>query len=152
VAPMGPELIQKAGREVLETTAGANVVRSGTCAPPDGHFAGVMATVSLSGDRGGTLVIFCDRALAAGVTNAMLGMDGDDPGDETIVDAMGELANQVGGTLKRALGADGSDMMLSVPVVAASASISHHVKATATPTCVEIELPEGVVRICLWPG
>ena len=145
-----PELIQKAAREVLETTAGANVVRGGSCAPPDRQFAGVMATISLSGERGGTLVIFCDRNLAGSVTNAMLGMNGGDPGDETIVDAIGELANQIGGTLKRGLGADGSEMMLSVPVVAASACISHHIKATTTPVCVEVELPEGAVRICLW--
>ena len=149
---MSPELIEQAAREVLQTTAGTPVLGASRGRRPQGHFDGVMATISLSGSRGGTLILYCDRPLANRVTSAILRLDDEEPGDETVIDAMGEIANQVGGTLKRKLGASGAEMMLSVPVVAAAAPITHSVKSTHDPVCIDVHLETGSLCLCLWPA
>jgi CheY-specific phosphatase CheX len=148
---MSPDVIGTAAREVLETTAGAVVLGVSPGREP-GDVMGLIATISLSGPGGGTLVIFCDRTLAIRLASSMLGLDGaQDPGDETLIDALGELANQVGGTLKRRL-PQGGDMMLSVPVVAAASPVRHHVKSVATPICADVLIEGGQVTACLWPA
>jgi CheY-specific phosphatase CheX len=146
-------MVEVAAREVLETTAGAQILAAATAEEPQGGFDGVIATISLCGTKGGTLVIYCPRDVAAGMTKAILGMEGEEPADDTIIDAMGEIANQVGGTLKRKMGASGSEIMLSVPVVVSASPISHHVKSTAKAVCVEMTLNSGMVGtvyVCLW--
>ena len=95
-------------------------------------------------------VLYCHRPLATGVAASMLGVDRDAPDDETVRDALGELANQIGGTIKRKLGASGQEIKLSVPVVVAGAPLSHCVKSDTEPVCVELEMQEGHLCVCLW--
>jgi CheY-specific phosphatase CheX len=148
---MSPEMIGQSAREVLEITAGAQILGVAPGAEP-GDVDGLIATITLGGPKGGTLVLFFERDLAARLASAMLGLEEIAASDdETLVDAMGEIANQVGGTLKRKL-AGGGDMMLSVPVVAAACPVRHHVKSVAKPLCAEIILEGGRVAACLWPA
>jgi CheY-specific phosphatase CheX len=148
---MSPEMIGESAREVLETTAGAQVLGVGTGTEP-GDVHGLIATITLGGPNGGTLVLFIERGLAIRFASTMLGLEADAASDEeTLIDAMGEIANQVGGTLKRKL-SGGGDMMLSVPVVAAASPVRHHVKSVAPPLCAEIILEGGRIAACLWPA
>src|SRR5262249_56055922 len=55
------QIIEEAAREVLETTAAVKVLGAAHRGQPDGSFTGLMATISLSGTCGGTLVIYCRR-------------------------------------------------------------------------------------------
>jgi CheY-specific phosphatase CheX len=148
---MSHSIVEQAAREVLETTA-ATKVRRANRRLPDGTFSGFIATLSLSGTRGGTLVVYCRRELAAAMAAGMLGPGGDAAPEETLQDALGELVNQIGGTIKRKLAASGAEMMLSVPVVVAGGPLSHVVKSKAPPLAVDLELEGGNCCVCLWPA
>jgi CheY-specific phosphatase CheX len=146
------QIVEDAAREVLTTTAGAVVTESHHPIVPDKQFNGFVATISLVGNRGGTLIIYCHRPLAVGITRAMLGMEDEEPDDDTVRDALGEVVNQIGGTIKRKLGASGGEMTLSVPVVIAGAPLSHCVRSSADPISVELIIGEGRLAVCLWPA
>lgn len=61
----------------------------------------VRAEVTLSGDWAGRVLLACDPATAASLARTMLGArDGDPVPDEDVRDAVGELANVVGGNVK----------------------------------------------------
>jgi CheY-specific phosphatase CheX len=81
----------------------------------------------------------------------MLG-GGPEPDRETVHDAMGEVVNQIGGTIKRSIGADGSELLLSPPVVVSGSPLAHCVKSTNSPLSVEVDLDGGSFFVCLWPS
>lgn len=61
----------------------------------------VRAEVALSGDWAGRVRLACDAATAASLARTMLGArDGDPVPDADVRDAVGELANVVGGNVK----------------------------------------------------
>jgi chemotaxis protein CheX len=69
-----------------------------------GFSAGVQAQIALHGDWNGRLVLTCDRDVAAQIASAMLGT----PAEEElpavdVCDAVGEVLNVVGGSVKGAL-------------------------------------------------
>jgi chemotaxis protein CheX len=66
---------------------------------------GLQAQIELRGDWNGRLVLTCDREVAAQIAGAMLGADADEALPEADVhDAVGEVLNVVGGSVKGALG------------------------------------------------
>ena len=73
------------------------------------------------------------------------------PADDTIRDAMGEVVNQIGGVIKRAVAAGVSEMLLSPPVVVSGSPLTHRVRSSATPICVDLDLDGGSLGIRLWP-
>jgi chemotaxis protein CheX len=76
---------------------------------------GVQAQIELHGDWNGRIVLTCDREVASQITSAMLGTDADEVlTDEDVHDAVGEVLNVVGGSVKGALG---GSMSLGLPGV-----------------------------------
>jgi CheY-specific phosphatase CheX len=146
------EIVEESAREVVTTTVGAEVVKTARAGVPDSTFSGFVATLAFVGAQGGTLVLYCHRPLAVGMAAGMLGMNGEEPDDETVRDALGELVNQIGGTIKRKMGAQGGSLMLSVPVVIAGAPLSHCVKSSAKPVSIELQIDDGSMAVCLWPA
>ncbi|MCW5892474.1 MAG: chemotaxis protein CheX [bacterium] len=146
------QIVEDAAREVFTTTAGAVVTEAHHPIVPDKQFNGFVATISLVGSRGGTLVVYCHRPIAVGMARTMLGMEDEEPDEDTVRDALGELVNQIGGTIKRKLGASGSEITLSVPLVVAGAPLSHCVKSSAEPISLELIIGEGRIAVCLWPA
>jgi hypothetical protein len=66
---------------------------------------GLQAQIELRGDWNGRLVLTCDRDVAHQIAGAMLGADADETLLEVDVhDAVGEVLNVVGGSVKGALG------------------------------------------------
>ena len=65
---------------------------------------------------------------------------------------MGEMVNQIGGTIKRYVGADGNEMMLSPPVVVSGSPLSHSVHSSQKPLNVDLDLGPGTFGVCLWPA
>jgi len=66
--------------------------------------SGVQAQIELRGDWNGRLVLTCDRDVAAQIAGAMLGMGPDEELPQPDVhDAVGEVLNVVGGSVKGAL-------------------------------------------------
>ncbi|MCA9640883.1 MAG: chemotaxis protein CheX [Polyangiaceae bacterium] len=60
----------------------------------------VSASVSISGAWHGTVLINCSTDLASSVACSMFELEREDLDDELISDAIGELANMIGGALK----------------------------------------------------
>ncbi|HJV34064.1 chemotaxis protein CheX [Geomonas sp.] len=72
--------------------------------------------VGLAGSHSGLLAIHCPKSLALKVTSNMLGMEVTDI-DEDVNDAMGEIANMIGGDVKHIFSPKGADINLSIPTV-----------------------------------
>jgi CheY-specific phosphatase CheX len=144
------ENLQKAVREVLETTVGIEVLGGKVAKVPETNFSGVVVTLTLTGSRGGTLVIYASQPVASAVTATMMGMDGETPDFDVIQDALGEVVNQIAGTIKRSLGATGSEMLLSVPIVVAGNPLAQVVKSSLEPACVGVETAAGTFCVGMW--
>ncbi len=81
---------------------------------------GLQAHIEIRGGWNGRLVLTCDSDVAAQIAGALLGMGPDEVVDELDVhDAVGEVLNVVGGSVKGAI--EGA-MTLGLPGVRASAS------------------------------
>lgn len=76
----------------------------------------VTSMVGLAGSHSGILAIHCPKKLALLVTSNMLGMEVTEV-DEDVNDAMGEIANMVGGDVKHIFSPKGADINLSIPTV-----------------------------------
>lgn len=76
----------------------------------------VTGMVGLAGTYTGILSIHCPRAFALRITSNMLGMEVDEVGED-VNDALGEIANMLGGYVKQILSKGGLDINLSIPTV-----------------------------------
>lgn len=146
------DVVERAARVVLETNAAAKIVGVKQSHEADGTFSELIGTLSLVGKLGGTLVVYCQWQQAVRLAAAMLGEDGTEPEAETVRDAMGEMVNQIGGTIKRYVGADGNEIMLSPPVVVSGSPLSHCVRSSQKPLNVDLDLGQGRFGVCLWPA
>jgi len=70
--------------------------------------------IGLAGSRRGRLAIHLPNDVAMSVTGSFLGMDVDEV-NEDVLDAVGELANMLGGNIKNVLAENGWDVELSLP-------------------------------------
>lgn len=148
--PLTHRTVEDAARLVVETSAGLRVLGASHHGRDEASNAEVVATLSLLGARSGTLVVSGSWGQARAIANGMLGPSERAYDEDTIRDAMGELANQVAGTIKRAVAAPGTDILLSPPVVVSGSPLAHGVRATSLPVCVDLEVEGGSIRICLW--
>ena len=81
------------------------------------HFhCSITGMVGLAGKYSGMLSIHCPRQFALQITSNMLGMPVEDVGDD-VNDALGEIANMLGGSVKQILSKGGLDISLSIPTV-----------------------------------
>lgn len=76
----------------------------------------VTGMVGLAGTYTGILSIHCPKAFALRITSNMLGMDVSEVGED-VNDALGEIANMLGGYVKQILSKGGLDINLSIPTV-----------------------------------
>ncbi len=83
----------------------------------------VISLVSFTGDYSGVVAFFGSTSMAIKITSEMLGMEIAEM-DQDVKDAMGELTNMIGGTLKNKVSETFGAMHLSVPIVIAGANMS----------------------------
>jgi chemotaxis protein CheX len=83
-------------------------------APPTAPSRDVCASVSVTGAWRGHIVVSCSMPAARNVAGALLGADVDDVTPEDVTDALGELANIIGGNVKSVMPEPSA---LSLPVV-----------------------------------
>jgi chemotaxis protein CheX len=76
----------------------------------------ISGMVGFAGIYSGALSIHCPFSLARKITSGMLGMECDEI-DDDVNDALGEIANMLGGGIKHALSTSGLDVKLSTPTV-----------------------------------
>jgi chemotaxis protein CheX len=74
----------------------------------------ITGMVGLAGTHKGVLAVHFPKQVALDVTSSFLGMDVEDF-NEDVQDAIGEIANMLGGNLKTILSDRGKDIHLSLP-------------------------------------
>lgn len=74
----------------------------------------ITGMIGLAGTHKGVLAIHIPNAVAMAITSSFLGMDVDAINDD-VRDAVGELANMLGGNVKTILSQNGRDIELSLP-------------------------------------
>jgi chemotaxis protein CheX len=78
----------------------------------------ITGMVGFAGTYSGVISIHCPVALALQMTSNMLGMECEEV-NEDLNDAIGEIANMLGGNVKQVLSKGGLDVKLSIPTVIA---------------------------------
>jgi chemotaxis protein CheX len=84
--------------------------------PVDHFHDSISGMVGFAGSYSGALSIHCPLSLARKITSNMLGMECDEI-DDDVNDALGEIANMLGGGVKHMLSTSGLDVKLSTPTV-----------------------------------
>jgi chemotaxis protein CheX len=74
----------------------------------------ITGMIGLAGTHKGVLAIHIPNPVAIAITSSFLGMDVDEINDD-VRDAVGELANMLGGNVKTILSQNGRDIVLSLP-------------------------------------
>jgi chemotaxis protein CheX len=74
----------------------------------------ISGIIGLAGTHKGVLAIHIPQKVAMAITSTFLGMDVAEV-NEDVEDAVGELANMLGGNVKSILSANGRDIELSLP-------------------------------------
>ena len=78
----------------------------------------ITGMVGFAGTYSGVISIHCPIALALKITSNMLGVECEEA-NEDLNDAIGEIANMLGGNVKQVLSKGGLDVKLSIPTVIA---------------------------------
>ncbi|MEI6206281.1 MAG: chemotaxis protein CheX [Desulfuromonadales bacterium] len=76
----------------------------------------ITGMVGFAGTYSGVISIHCPVSLALIITSSMLGLECDEVNDD-LNDAIGEIANMLGGSVKQVLSKGGLDVKLSIPTV-----------------------------------
>lgn len=101
--------------QIVDDITGAFLAAPSVAVPVDAeHLGEVVATVELSGAFSGTVVCSASRAFAVLCATRMLDLDGDAVDDDAVADAIGEVVNMIGGSVKALLP---EPSRLSLPVV-----------------------------------
>ena len=106
-------------RQVCESVLGTGAEHVAGAAVP--VRADVTACIQITGAWHGVVVLSCGRAVADAVTAAMFGAYEGAAPQEDVIDAMGELANMIGGNIKGVLPGPSH---LSLPTVAGGADVA----------------------------
>lgn len=117
----------------------------GTLGPAPGKpVVEVTAFVQITGAYEGTITIACSDSVARHAAGAMFGLEAADVADSELADAMGELANVLGGRVKPLL--DGS-AKLSLPAVVRGHDFAVTVPGSTVVTEVSFGWDDESVRI-----
>lgn len=106
-----------ATREVFSTMVMMDVVDDFPLKEPVSRFkCSITGMVGFAGIYSGVISIHCPVDLALKITSNMLGIECDEV-NEDLNDAIGEIANMLGGSVKQVLSKGGLDVKLSIPTV-----------------------------------
>jgi len=106
-----------ATRDIFSTMIMMELRNESPLAETIDHFHdSISGMVGFAGIYSGALSIHCPLSLARKITSSMLGMECDEI-DDDINDALGEIANMLGGSIKHMLSTSGLDVKLSTPTV-----------------------------------
>ena len=115
-----PELLSLLASDVSEifsTMVGMDVPLCETLSAADSRFKGcVSAMICLSGSYNGVVTLHATAQAALDITSQMLGMEVETV-DADVIDALGEIANMIGGSFKHHFVNDGHEVRLTPPTV-----------------------------------
>lgn len=104
----------------------------------------VMAAVQISGAFTGAVICSSTRAFAVFCATQMLAVEPDKVDDEALTDAIGEIANMIGGSVKALLPEPSA---LSLPLVSLGGDQRASVPGAATVTSVDVHCAGERLRI-----
>jgi chemotaxis protein CheX len=106
-----------ATQEVFSTMVMMDVADEFPLKEPVSRFkCSITGMVGFAGTYSGVISIHCPVELALKITSNMLGIECDEV-NEDLNDAVGEIANMLGGSVKQVLSKGGLDIKLSIPTV-----------------------------------
>jgi len=106
-----------ATQEVFSTMIMMDIVDQFPMKEPVSRFkCSITGMVGFAGSYSGVISIHCPVELALKITSNMLGVECDEV-NEDLNDAIGEIANMLGGSVKQVLSKGGLDVKLSIPTV-----------------------------------
>jgi chemotaxis protein CheX len=115
-----PELLSLLGSDVSEifaTMVGVDLTPCATLDAADDRFKGcVSAMILLSGSYNGVVTFHATPVAGMEITSQMLGMEVESV-DADVLDALGEIANMIGGSFKHHFVNDGHEVRLTPPTV-----------------------------------
>jgi chemotaxis protein CheX len=97
------EVVTRVVENVFQTMLGMQVQPVALPWPPKPHGELITASISLTGSWKGAVLVECGQHEAFRFTTQMIGIDLPTEFNDDVRDAIGELANMVGGNLKSAL-------------------------------------------------
>jgi chemotaxis protein CheX len=111
-----------------------------------GYDGRLIAWVSISGDWSGHLMVVCSDAAARTIATDMFQLEGVEVSTAEVADALGEIANMVGGSVKGMVGAEAA---LSLPqvVLDAAALVSPEAQRLVT---VQANWKNELLEFSLW--
>ncbi|MDR0466439.1 MAG: chemotaxis protein CheX [Deltaproteobacteria bacterium] len=111
----------------------------------------ITATMNVSGDRQGTIVVSFARASATDLVNGMLG-DAVENLEQDMQDAVGEITNMITGQARAAIAEAGISLQASTPTVVADADLKIAYKSKAPIVVIPFTTRVGstfAVEFCL---
>lgn len=106
----------------------------------------ITGMVGLAGTRKGVLAVHFPKQVALDVTSSFLGMDVEDI-NEDVQDAIGEIANMLGGNLKTILSDRGKDIHLSLPSTIFGDEYSFSSQAEVDQLILSFQAPAGTFYV-----
>lgn len=107
--------ITDATKEIFETMIMLDISAGDPLAENVNSFkCSVSGVIGLAGTCKGMIAIHTPDAVAKAITGSFLGMEVEEV-DDDVTDAIGELANMLGGSIKMVLDSAGKDVTLSIP-------------------------------------
>ena len=111
------QLLANDVKEIFSTMVGMDTPLCATLSAADSRFKGcVSAMICLSGSYNGVVTFHATTQAAMDITAAMLGMEVETV-DADVLDALGEIANMIGGSFKHHFVNDGHEVRLTPPTV-----------------------------------
>lgn len=106
----------------------------------------ITGMVGLAGTHKGVLAVHFPKEVALAVTSSFLGMEVEEINDD-VQDAIGEIANMLGGNLKTILSDRGKDIMLSLPSTISGDEYAFSMQADGDRVILPFQSPVGVFYI-----
>jgi chemotaxis protein CheX len=138
---LSPDDVAQIVDDIAQAFLGSPATRS---TDGDGHKSDVVAAVHISGAFQGSVICSTSAAFAVYAASRMLAVEPAHVDDEALVDALGEVANMVGGSVKALLPEPST---LSLPLVAVGGSRLVTVPGAGTVTTVDLHCADQPLRV-----
>jgi len=102
----------------------------------------ISGVIGLAGTHKGVLAIHLPHRVAIAITSSFLGMDVEEMNSD-VEDAIGELANMLGGNVKSILSEKGRDINLSMPTTISGQHYDYQPNKDAERTLIQFECETG---------
>ncbi|WP_028585467.1 chemotaxis protein CheX [Desulfogranum mediterraneum] len=106
----------------------------------------ITGMVGLAGTHKGLLAVHLPEAVALAVTGSFLGMEVAEI-NEDVQDAIGEIANMLGGDLKMILSDKGKDIQLSLPSTISGETYTFASSADIDHLVLPFKAPDGIFQV-----